>query len=203
MTIRRTIWGVLALVYGVFFLWYTNLSGPFGQEEIDQLIATLTEGGASLEQTASMRKFMEEDDGDDFIMVNLIDMADNDVQVGEEVLPSDEAMARYMEHMWPNLLKRGCHPVFAGRVVMPNMDQVGLEGADNWENFAMMRYRSRRDLLSIALNPAFQDRHEFKLAALERTIAFPVSTDLYFSDPRFLLALLFVAIGGLIPRRRS
>ena len=58
-----------------------------------------------------------------------------------------------------------------------------------------MRYRSRRDLMEIATNPAFQGSHEFKIAAMNKTIAFPIDPWFHLGDPRLLLALLFLVIG--------
>ena len=40
--------------------------------------------------------------------------------------------------------------------------------------------------------------HDYKLAALEKTIAYPIETSLYLSDPRFLLALLLIALTALL-----
>ena len=47
-------------------------------------------------------------------------------------------------------------------------------------------------------NPAFRGKHHFKTAALEKTIAYPIETDLYLGDPRLLLGLILLAITALI-----
>ena len=65
----------------------------------------------------------------------------------------------------------------------------------------MMRYRSRRDMLEISSNPQFEGSHEFKIAAMEKTVAFPVSGGFGYADPRWLLAGLFLVLGLLIRRR--
>ena len=41
----------------------------------------------------------------------------------------------------------------------------------------MMRYRSRRDMLAMVMDPAFADGHIYKLAAIERTISYPHAND--------------------------
>ena len=112
-----------------------------------------------------------------------------------------ELNARYMEHMWPELLKRACHPVMLGTATAAAMDVWGIEGAEDWTSVGMMRYRSRRDLIDIASNPAFQGPHEFKIASMTKTIAFPVDPWFQLGDPRLVLALAFVAIGALVGRR--
>jgi hypothetical protein len=102
-----------------------------------------------------------------------------------------------MEHMIPALLIRASHPIFMGPAVYPAMDVVGIEGAENWNAGALMRYRSRRDFLEIVTNPVFKDKHHFKTAALEKTIAYPIEPDLQLGDPRLLLGLLLLALTSL------
>ncbi|MEE4381207.1 MAG: hypothetical protein V2J02_04355 [Pseudomonadales bacterium] len=60
---------------------------------------------------------------------------------------------------------------------------------------ALLRDRSRRDLLEIALAPAFLEPHVYRIEALTRTIAFPVAPSLHPGDPRFLLGLVPRVIG--------
>jgi hypothetical protein len=152
------------------------------------------------ERAARMRGFLEEDTGDDFIMVNSILMREEPlpeqgVQPGES---SSEVLGRYMAYMWPALLKRACHPIIGGGAVADTMEVWGIDGGGRWSSAAMMRYRSRRDMLEIAGSPEFNGPHEFKLAAMERTIAFPIETFLSPGDPRGLLGLiLFGAAAAL------
>ncbi|TNE57077.1 MAG: hypothetical protein EP340_09910 [Alphaproteobacteria bacterium] len=194
------VWIGLAVIYGVFFLWYTNLAGPLKPDEIRAVLEKFAEGGASPARLAMIQRFMEEDDGRQIIMVNLLDVADGEVTVRGETLSGQAAMARYMAHMMPALLKRACHPVLFGPIVSPAMDRVGIEGADDWKAAGLVRYRSRRDLVAIASDPAFKAPHDFKLASLERTLAFPFTPKINLGDPRLILALLFLSIAGVIPR---
>ncbi|MEH6592262.1 MAG: hypothetical protein V7746_18505 [Halioglobus sp.] len=111
---------------------------------------------------------------------------------------ADQLMMRYMEHMLPALLARACHPVVMGTVVYPTMDLVGIEGAENWDQAALFRYRSRRSFMDIVTNPEFRGKHHFKTAALEKTIAYPIETNLYLADPRLLLGLILLALTALV-----
>jgi hypothetical protein len=61
-----------------------------------------------------------------------------------------------------------------GAAAAPALDVWGIEGAERWDQAGLMRYRSRRDLMEIASNPAFQGPHEFKIAAMNKTVAFPI-----------------------------
>lgn len=63
---------------------------------------------------------------------------------------------------------------------------------------ALFRYRSRRSFLEIITNPDIGPRHEFKLAAMTKTIAYPVESVLYLSDPRLLLFLILALIAAPI-----
>ena len=198
---RKGLWGGAALLWVLFTFWYTNTGGALTPEEVEHYVARYAEanGGGSSER---LRAFLAADTGNQFLMVNLLDFDEDPptvagAQVGES---AQSLLGRYMEFMWPALLSRACHPVWMGRAVGPNMDVVGIENADGWNQAALMRYRSRRDMIEIASNPEFAGRHEFKLAALEKTIAFPVENALYLSDPRLLLALLLLILCGLADR---
>lgn len=205
---RSMLWGIPAALYLVFCFWYTDLSGPLSSEEIERYSAALTTNGRPPEAIARMRRFMEEDTGRQFVMVNLLDMADLPGTVaGISNESADQLMDRYMEHMWPALLMRACHPIFAGGVVFDALDLSGIDGAEQWTRVALMRYRSRRDLLDVATNPDFEGPHEFKMASLDKTIAVPVETQIYLSDPRFLLLIILIALTAvtdiLTNRRRG
>ena len=199
MTRTRWIWAILTGLYLVFFSWYTSFRGPLSEEEIAHYIARIEsrEPPPPPERVAMLRVFMEGDTGDDFVMVNVIDMHETPLQV-EGVEPgetSDEVLAKYMEYMLPELLSRASHPVLYGQAAGPAMDLMNAEGMEKWSTGAGMRYRSRRDMLEIATDPAFAGSHEFKVAAMRKTIAFPIDPWIQVGDPRVVLALLFGVIG--------
>ncbi len=190
------LWGAGAVLWLVFSGWYTNLGGPLTPAEVERYYAYFASTGADEVRLAQMRSFLESDTGDDLIMVNAILMRDPPRRV-EGVGPDEtsaEVLARYMAYMWPALLVRACHPVLAGNAVSDAPEVWGLENARVWSNAGMMRYRSRRDLMEIAATPEFNGPHEYKIAAIEKTIAFPIEASLQLGDPRFTLALLLFGI---------
>ena len=199
MTATKWTWLVIAAAYLAFFSWYTSFKGPLTPAEIEHYM-TLSEQqdpGASAEDRARIRAFMEEDTGDDFVMINVIHLYDEPQQI-EGVEPddsTDEVLAKYMEYMFPAMLSRASHPVFQGSAVSTAMDIMNADGMERWTAGAGVRYRSRRDLLEIGTNPAFEGRHEFKVAAMAKTIAFPVDPFNYLGDPRLILALLLGLTG--------
>lgn len=195
MTTRLWLWLVPGVLYAGFCFWYTNTGGALSDDEITMFVQQMERTGRGPQEIANMRRFMEEDTGRQFLMVNIIDMADTPRPV-EGASPDEssaQVMGRYMEHMFPELFKRASHPAFMGNAVFNSMDIVGIQGAEQWTSAALMRYRSRRDLLEIAFNPAFAGKHEFKMAALDKTIAYPVEAQLYLSDLRLLLFLILLA----------
>lgn len=193
MSRNVTIWGVIGLLWGTFFLWYTNLQGPLTEAEVDQIMARLEAGGGDPADIAALRGFLEADTGDDFVMLNVIEMNDG---------ASAEALETYMADMWPALLSRASHPIFIGTAAAPALDVWGIEGASQWSSGTLMRYRSRRDMFAIAGNAEFQGSHEFKIAAMAKTIAFPLDPWMSFGDPRLLLALILGLIGLRLTRVR-
>lgn len=204
MSTRTKIWLVPALLYGVFVFWYTDFGGPLSDTEVDQIVKRMEASGRSPEMITYIEAFARQDTGRQFLMVNNIDMNENppDVEGAKPGESASDLMDRYMEHMIPALLARASHPVLIGSAVYPALDLVGIEGAENWDQAALFRYKSRRALLEIVTNPAFNGKHYFKTAALEKTIAYPIETSLYLSDPRLLLGLLLLALTALIDNFR-
>ncbi|MCE7999106.1 MAG: hypothetical protein HEP70_09630 [Rhodobiaceae bacterium] len=200
MSLRLLVWLVPALLYGVFFFWYTSFGGPLTQEEVDRYVSAFEERGSDAEGVARLRAFLESDTGNDFIMINAIHMKETPdpvegVEPGES---SDDVMAKYMEYMWPALFSRASHPVMFGPAVSNALDIVGIENARVWNRGAAMRYRSRRDMMEITTNPAFAGRHDFKTASLEKTIAYPIEDGLPLTDPRVLLFFVLLSVAGVL-----
>ena len=195
MSITKWTWLVIAATYLGFFSWYTSFKGPLSPQEIEYYIEKVN---ATSEDLASFRKFMEEDDGRDFVMINIMEIYDTPLQI-EGVEPgetTDQVLAKYMEYMFPAMLSKASHPVFRGNAAsLLAMDIMNADGMETWTGAAGVRYRSRRDMIEISTNPEFAGRHEFKVAALAKTIAFPVAPFNYLGDPRLLLALLLGLIG--------
>ncbi len=193
---RAWLWGASIMGYALFVAWYSNLSGPLGTDEVAHYLSIAEQQGVEPERMARLRRFMETDTGSQFLMINALDLADNPVipegaEAGES---AEQLMDRYMAHMYPALLKRACHPVFVGQAVADALELEGIAEAAHWDLGVLVRYRSRRDLLEIAFDPNFQGPHKYKLAALDKTFAFPVEPVLYTADPRFLLLVVLVIL---------
>ena len=181
------IWIGIVVIYAGFFFWYTDIGGKLDGEEIEFFLEKIEENASAnsvdLIQISFIKRFMEEDTGRQFLMVNNIDMDEDpeDVEGAEPGESAESLLDRYMEHMYSQLLKRACHPIFAGYAIHPSMDIVGIEGAEIWDQAALMRYKSRRAFMEVVTLPNMLSKHDFKVAALEKTIAYPVETVIYLS----------------------
>jgi hypothetical protein len=73
-----------------------------------------------------------------------------------------------------------------------------FEGADEWDQGALFRYRSRRSFMQLISNPELKKKHAFKLAALEKTIAYPTEVSFYPADLRLLVGLILLSLTALL-----
>ena len=202
MTSRRKLWLGSILLYALFFSWYTDFGGPLTDAEIQAFISKTQDQNLGGNQSArgALLEFLQNDTGRQFLMFNAVDLAKNPPQK-EGAPPDADAQTLidlYMEHMIPALLSRASHPVVVGKSVADSLDLLGIEGAETWSDGAIMRYRSRRTLIDIIGNPEFYERHDFKLAGLEKTIAYPIEPRIYLGDLRVLLSLFMLAVTALL-----
>ena len=200
ITKHSWVWLAPALFYLIFFSWYTNLKGPLSPEEINHFVDILEANGSTPDRIVEIKRFMEEDDGKHFYMMNLLDLTDNPPQLsatGPDA-SSAELMDHYMEFMNPELYSRACHPVFFGQVLADALDLSGIENAESWDQAALFRYRSIRDMIAIATNPKFLERHDYKIASLEKTIANPVKPLFFLGDLRFILGLILFVLVSIV-----
>ena len=200
---RILVWGLPALVYATFVFWYTDFGGPLSTTEISGYLEKFEIQGVDQEALDRIRGFMESDSGRQFLMLNIIDLSEDppNVEGAEAGESAEQLMNRYMEHMYAELFKRACHPTTMGNAVFRAMDLVGvddLDAAERWDIAAFMRYRSRRTFMEIVTIPATRGRHAFKVAALDKTIAFPIETEIHLGDPRLILALSLFSFSALI-----
>ena len=73
----RKIWVLVPILYGLFSLWYFNWSGPITASEIEAYMAAFHNAEGNKHTDAeSFRTFLEQDDGDEFVMLNLVELHD-------------------------------------------------------------------------------------------------------------------------------
>ena len=207
MTTRIKLWLFSMTIYALFVFWYTDFSGPLSDTEVNQFVTTLSERGSDPDTIAQLEGFLRNDTGRQFLMLNNIDMNRQPaiVESATSAESADRLMSKYMAHIFPELLKRASHPVIFGTAVHTAVDITGIEDAEEmavWSDGALFRYRSRRALMEIVANPDLQDSHRYKLAALNKTIAYPIETQLYLGDMRVLLGLVLLSLTALFDNIR-
>ena len=195
-------WLVLFLLYFSFFSWYTSFSGPLTSAEIAHYRGVLEALSESTpESLAVWEHFMQTDTGDDWAMISVVDVSETPNPV-EGVAPgesSEEVLDRYTEPFFASVVPGAAHPVLVGSAAAPAIDIWGIEGASDWSQGVVVRWRSRRDILRfIEDNVDASGKiaiHDFKIAAIEKTIAYPLDPWFHMGDPRIVLALVFAVIG--------
>ena len=198
-------WIVLGVFYGLFFCWYTSCEGPLTEEEIVHFSSVIENSPGGQDRLERWQGFMQSDTGDDFAVWNAIDLFDTPKPVAGagSAETSQQLLDRYSSPFMGKALMRAGHPVMLGFSAGKAIDLWGLEGADNWDQGALVRYRSRRDLLEMFEEIAEDESsiHAFKVAAIEKTIAFPLDPWFQLGDPRLVFAMLFLIIALLLQLR--
>lgn len=195
------IWVLAAVLYLIFALWYFNWKGPLSSEEIEKYVSRIEQNAApSNTDIGVLRKFMEEDDGKEFLMLNLIRFHEGDVTHPEsgEKMSAQALIESYIGPFVRALIARGGHPVIMSQKTGGIIDTWNTAGDENYQVVNMMRYRSRRDLLEIATNPKFGDSHKYKLAAIDGTTNFPTRTQAStYLKPSIWVPLLLILLASL------
>ncbi|MEQ8267249.1 MAG: hypothetical protein RH982_08630 [Parvibaculum sp.] len=181
----RLLIAVLALFYGAFWFWYGGAGRPLASEEVDHYLALLDQraekGGSGAGLRARLEDWARKDDGREFLMVNLMDD------------PADpKAAEAYNAMILPALIKRGGFPVFISR---PFATFIQPDGMEEWDQVAIVRYRSLRDLFEMVTAPETKDIQHLKEASVSQTQVFPTHVVFSFVWVRFIAAALFVALG--------
>ncbi|PAL24564.1 hypothetical protein CD928_03990 [Sphingopyxis sp. GW247-27LB] len=194
-------WGAALLLWLGFRLFYDGLRRPMRPHEIETFLAGLGERmDATGNDTARLRAFLEADDGREFVMLNLVKTRPGVITDPEsgETLGGAEWLRRYSRTFVRGLIRRGGHPVLVGRKVGGYIDAWNSSADPGWTLFGTMRYRSRRDLVRLAGDPAFRAVHPAKLLGTEATFSFPAQRIFGFhAGPRTTAGLALALLAAL------
>jgi hypothetical protein len=192
-----------SLAYLLFLLWYVGRGRPMSAGEVDSLLERVQRNAAASgtpfgpHLLSSLREVARDDDGREFVMVNLIRYREKAAyppgwEYGDD---PHEADARYNRALIPLLLKRACIPIFLGRSVGRFLTP---DGTVPWDSVALVRYRSRRDFLGLCADLA-RDRSDIhKWAAIEKTHVFPVEVLFSLTVIRLLTAVILAFVVSLV-----
>ena len=170
------VWPLALVLYGLFRAWYDNWRGPLRADEIDVLMARAAQApGAQYTDLQVLRRFMETDDGQEFVMCNLVRLYPHDVAhpVTGKMHSARAMVQMYFSGFLPALLRAGGHPMLVMRQVGGYVDAWNTPPDPGWSMVGMVRYRSRRDMMVLGTNQRFFDVHPLKIAAIAQTFSLP------------------------------
>tara|TARA_Y100000385_G_scaffold287682_1_gene352438 strand:+ start:4287 stop:4934 length:648 start_codon:yes stop_codon:yes gene_type:complete len=204
MTTQLIIWLSAITLYLLFALWYFGFRRKLKKEEVEVYLKKLAAYDDYKDQDLrGLKEFLTNDDGKSFVMVNSILLKEKPdlVEGVEEGDKSLKVLIKYHKSFMGMMIKRAGIGIFQGRVAGQSVDLIGIENAEQWGISAINRFRSRRDFIEILIHPKFHEKHQFKFAALEKSIAYPVSPWFQLGGFPLTVALvlaLLAAIGHII-----
>jgi hypothetical protein len=203
----RWVWGVVAVVYVLFLLWHEPwLKAPLTAAELDTALKGMDANQqVSKEEKDAIRSFFSNDDGKPFYNLNLMLFADRAVYADGVARPGivtgADANDAYTKMVVPQLLRRGSYPIFASSKITGLLNERA-PGADFFQEVAIVRYRSRRDMLAMILDPEYKAGSPHKFAALAKNVAVPTHGVLVL-DLGILIPLGLISIALLATRRKQ
>lgn len=200
-----SIWILAAAAYVAFRFWYDGSKTPLTPEEVDRFVRMAEEragGDMDTRDRSVLRRFLEEDDGREFLMVNLVEFNPSPVvhpDTGEKIAAPD-LLQQYFRPLMSAVLKRAGHPAVATRAIGGYLDAWNTPDNPGWHVAGLIRYRSRRDaMLSTLMNPDFDGIHKYKIAAMNQTFAFPSHTQIgLYASPRLTVGLALALVAALL-----
>lgn len=184
------IWIVMAVLYAVFWLWYSGTKGKLSQPEVESYMQQFESKGVNADNLANLRHFLEKDDGREWFMINLLELKSPKRE-------SSKLLQRYTKTFMAGMFRRAGHPFFVAIAAAKNIENLNCDDADNWSSTGIVRYRSRRDCAETLLDTFGSDHHADKLASLTKTLAFPATANLLMGSPRVLVAMSAALIGAM------
>jgi hypothetical protein len=190
---------VFTLLYLAFLFWYGGKGKPLTAVEVDVFLAKIKRRAGtqdSKEESPILQEFRDltqNDDGREYYMVNLLKFRKKALypegsSFGDDPLAAND---RYNRAIIPLLLKYGGHPVFLGQV---QGRFIHPEQADDWDQVGVVRYRSRRDMLKMAVEIAGLGFDIHKWASLEKTQVFPVKPIVSLFFVRGIVAVILLIV---------
>lgn len=156
--------------------------------------------GAQYTDLQVLRRFMETDDGQEFVMCNLVRLYPHDVAhpVTGKMHSARTMVQMYFSGFLPALLRAGGHPLLATRQVGGYVDAWNTPPDPGWSMVGMVRYRSRRDMVKLGTDQRFFDVHPLKIAAIAQTFSIPTQPVVGVAiRPRFGVALVLLLAAAL------
>jgi len=199
-----------ALILSLAFLtwhqpWFAKpLSGPEVEAALARANIDKTDRVSEAEKVR-LRAFLANDDGRPFYNINLMLYRDKaqyrDAAKYPGIVTGAQAAQAYGDVVLPLLLQRGSYPVFVSSKIT-NMLEESAPGADFFQEIAVVRYRSRRDMLDMVTSPQYLTGVPHKFASLEKNVAVP-AMGFVTLDATLVVPLLLFGLAALLVNLRS
>ncbi len=116
----------------------------------------------------------EEDEGREYEKLNLVKVVrEAPDPVTGITTPGSALLQRYTSVFMRALFAKGGHPAISARKIGGYVDAWNTNPDPGWHIVGFMRYRSRRDMMKLVVDPRFLPAHDFKFAAMAETFSFP------------------------------
>ena len=216
MTASRIRWVILAALYACFLFWYGGSGEPISPDEAEHYVAAFEEraamrGPSGIDQGAdefeilgNIREFLETDDGQEFVMLNLNVYRETaaypeGVDIAQVIESAAEAEDEYQRRVAPLLFARAAHPIVGVEPVFL-LGGIGHFERQNWNFASIVRYRSRKDFIEMILSPEFSRDVNLKWAALARSTSMISVPVISFAIIRVIPLLVLIILGLVLDR---
>ncbi len=188
-------------LYLGFLAWYDGWGmDPLTTEEVDAFVAKVP-ASAFLDMRERLRTMGEEDDGNEFYMLNLNRYAYAEGEPAEGVPAAYQA---YGSEVIGMVLANAGHPIYSG--MFPEYLLAGASATAGWDEIILVRYRSRRDFISMVTSEAYLKIAEDRDSGIDYAEVTPTSAMINLVTPRFVvfvLVFLLAILADLTIRRLS
>ena len=181
---------VFLVLYLAFLAWYDGWGmDPFTVEEVDTLVGKVEAQDTSPKLLKNLRRLLKDDNGEEFFMLNLnrFEYAENEVQQGVPV-----AYQNYGQTVIQMLLKNASHPIYSGEI--PDYLLGGEIKDGSWHEIILVRYRSKRDFISMVTSDEYLKIAQHRYAGIEYAEVIPTRASLNLVTPRFVILALLVLL---------
>ena len=181
---------VFLVLYLAFLAWYDGWGmDPFTVEEVDTLVGKVDAQDTSPKLLKNLRRLLKDDNGEEFFMLNLnrYEYAENEVQQG---VP--DAYQNYGQTVIQMLLKNASHPIYSGEI--PDYLLGGEIKDGSWHEIILVRYRSKRDFISMVTSDEYLKIAQHRYAGIEYAEVIPTRASLNLVTPRFVILALLVLL---------
>ena len=181
---------IFLALYLAFLAWYDGWGmDPFTVEEVDTLVGKVEAQDTSPKLLKNLRRLLKDDNGEEFFMLNLnrYEYAENEVQQGVPV-----AYQNYGQTVIQMLLKNASHPIYSGEI--PDYLLGGEIKDGSWHEIILVRYRSKRDFISMVTSDEYLKIAQHRYAGIEYAEVIPTRASLNLVTPRFVILALLVLL---------